>query len=474
MKKALVLAVVAALMSAPPAPRANRTTAGSVSGSRPNVVLILTDDQRFDALGHMPILRSQLVRKGLSFERYYVVNPLCCPSRATTLTGEYSHTTGVYFNSGSQGGWRAFRIHELLTIATTLHLGGYRTALIGKYLNGYDHAGHVPAGWDRWVAMLKVGYYGVPFSVDGHEVVTGSHRYSTDVLADYASDFIRSVPSRQPLFLYLTPFAPHLPAIPASRDEHALAKLKPFRPPSYNEADISDKPAYVRRHAEMSKSKRDHTDMIRRDQLRSLLAVDDLIGRVVDALKDQGRLENTLIMFASDNGFLWGEHRLPDGKNRPYEESVRVPLVARWDGHIAAGTVDDDHVVGNLDLAPTWADLAGVPLLGADGVSMAPLLTGAGAGAGTSWRKYLLIEHGENGVPAFCQIHSVRYSYVLYSTGEEELYDLQLDPYELQNRAGEAAYRSIRDEYRTQEERMCEPKPPGWNPEASLPILLGR
>jgi N-acetylglucosamine-6-sulfatase len=471
LKKALILALLAALMSAPPAPRANRTAAAQASGSRPNIVFILTDDQRFDALATMPNLRSELLQKGLSFDRYYVVNPLCCPSRATTLTGEYSHTTGVYFNSGSQGGWRAFRTHELLTIATSLHLGGYRTALIGKYLNGYDHAGHVPVGWDRWVAMLRVGYYGVPFSVDGHEVVTGSRQYSTDVLADYATSFIRSVPGRQPLFLYLAPFAPHLPAIPASRDRHALANLSRFRPPSYNEADISDKPAYVRRHPEMSKATREDTDHIRLEQLRTLLAVDDLIDRVVRTLQEQGRLENTIVMFASDNGFLWGEHRLPNGKNRPYEESVRVPLIVRWDGHVPGGTRDDQHVVGNIDLAPTWADLAGVPLLGADGVSMVPLLTGGGTAA--SWRKYLLIEHGENGVPAFCQVHSDRYSYMLYSTGEEELYDLKTDPYELQNRAGDPSLRSIQDEYRAEEERLCEPKPPGWNPTA-VSIALSR
>jgi N-acetylglucosamine-6-sulfatase len=461
LRKALIITLLGALIAVPAPPRKAPLPITPAVAGAPNIVFILTDDQRADALGRMPNVQSELVAKGMTFAKYYAVNPLCCPSRSSTLSGQYSHTTGVYFNEGKHGGWQAFRLHEPFTIATSLQLGGYSTALVGKYLNGYDNATHVPLGWTRWVAMLKTVYYGGPLSVDGQEVKTSGTTYMTDKLTDYAVDYIGSVPRAQPLFLYFAPYAPHEPATPPSRYQHSYSNIKPYRPPSYNEADRSDKPEYIKRRPPMSASRQRDTDALRTHMTQAVLPVDDAVRRIVAELQATGRLRNTLIMFASDNGFMFGEHGLPAGKNFPYEESVRIPLVARWDGRIPAGAKDGNHVVANIDLAPTWADLAGVPLLGPDGISMAPIFSGQGQ----NWRPQILIEHGSHGglrEPAWCQVHSDRYSYTQYSDGEEELYDLQTDPFELHSVADAPGYRPIRDSYHSREEQLCVPRPPGW------------
>jgi N-acetylglucosamine-6-sulfatase len=460
-RRMLAVALLVAVIGLPATRSSSHSQGLPFVAERPTIVLILTDDQRADTLSRMPILQSELVRKGMSFSRFYAVNPLCCPSRATILTGQYSHTTGVYFNEGESGGWNAFRRHEPRTIATTLQLAGYRTGLFGKYLNGYmlKDAAEVPMGWDRWVALVHVGYFGVPLSVDGTFVRTGPKEYSTDVLADYAVDFIRTAPRSQPLFVLYTPYAPHYPAVPSRQDAGRFANLEPHRPPSYNESDRSDKPRYVRQRPAMPSSQRREFDRFRIRMLETLPAVDRAIGRLLEALKDSGRLGNTLIMFASDNGYQLGEHGLL-AKNLPYEESVRIPLVARWDGHIPPGS-GDDHVVANVDLAPTWADVAGLVMAGAEGMRMTPLFSRSSI----AWRQDLLIEHGKikgTKIPAFCQIHGDRYSYVLYGTGEEELYDLETDPYQLSNLASDPAFASIRNQYRLRVSLLCLPQPPGW------------
>ncbi|MFN2591011.1 MAG: sulfatase [Actinomycetota bacterium] len=457
MRRALIIAVLAAVVAIPVPPAAHPTPAPGTDG-RPNIVLILTDDQRADQLRRMPTLQAELVAKGTTFAKAYTVNPLCCPSRATILTGQYSHTTGVYANEGSRGGWDAFRPREPLTIATALQVAGYRTALVGKYLNQYNEATHVPPGWDRWVAMTHVGYFGIPLSVDGAPVRTGRNEYATDVFADFAVEFIEGVSPEEPLFLYFAPYAPHEPADPAVRDRDAFSSLDPARPPSYDERDRSDKPAYVRRALPISSASRTRLDELRTNMLRALLAVDRSIDRIVDALRRTGRLRDTIIMFASDNGYLLGEHGL-SAKNLPYEESVRIPLVVRWDGRVRPAATDR-HVVGNVDFAPTWAALAGATLPGAEGRSLVPLFDGQDR----FWRDALLIEHGQfGGAPAFCQLHGERYSYVRYATGEEELYDLASDPYQLANVALDPAYASVRSRYRTRVALACLPRPPGWS-----------
>ena len=460
-----VVAVVALAMAASScavaASAANPADSKVAVGHAPNIVLILTNDQRFDTLWAMPTVESQLVAKGIEFTKGYISNPVCCPSRSSILTGLYSHTTGVYTNDPSQpyGGFPAF--HDGSTVSTWLHDDGYRTALIGKYLNGYSGS-YVPPGWDRWfVTWDGHGYYDYQANSDGTVTTHGSAstEYSTDVLARQATDFIGSTQDAQPLFLYFAPHAPHAPATPAPRDAHAFSKLEPNRPPNYNEADVSDKPAYIRDEPQLSGEAAAAVDRFRRDQYRTLLATDRAVASILDALTASGRISNTMIVFMSDNGMLWGEHRWAN-KLVPYEESARVPFVVRYDPLIAAPRTDG-HLVVNIDLAPTFAQLAGVDTPAVEGRSLLPLLTSSEA----PWRTDFLMEHlrmDVGGVPTYCAVHSERYVYVDYITGEEELYDLARDPFELQNEVENATYKDTLGAMRDRLEQLCRPRPPGF------------
>jgi arylsulfatase A-like enzyme len=426
-----------------------------LTDTRPNIVMILTDDQRWDTLWAMDTVQAELVDKGMSFENFFAVNPLCCPSRATILTGRYSHTHGVYFNEMPDGGWPRFQPSEPNTVAAWLDGVGYHTGLVGKYVNRYQTPSHVPPGWDRWAAMVDpYVYVGQKFSVDGTLVPTGG-AYSTDVVNRLAVNFIENAPPGQPLYLLMTPYGPHKPARPADRHDGMFQELSPHRPPNYNEPDVSDKPAYVRNRSPMSAVQRQKVDQLRIDMYESLQSVDEGVAGVLAALADTGRLSNSVIMFGSDNGSTWGEHRFPDDKNLPYEEVIRMPLVVRWDGNIPAGSTDD-HLTANLDLAQTWADLAGAAAPGAEGASLVPLFDGIALG----WRDHFLIEHGEYGPPAFCQVRSAGFSYVLYRTREEELYDLAQDPYQLTNQARNPSYQSVLQTHRGWTSQLCRPVPP--------------
>ena len=262
----------------------------------------------------------------------------------------------------------------------------------------------------------------------------------TDLLADRAVAFIDRTPASQPLFLYFAPHAPHHPATPAPGDHDSFADLPTWRPPSYDEPDVSDKPEYLRERT-LSGLGRARVDAFRLDQYRSLLAVDRAVGRIADALAASSRLENTMIVFASDNGMLWGEHRWAS-KNVPYEESIRVPLVVRYDAMTAGAARTDEHLVLNIDLAPTFAGLAGTWLPNVDGLSLVPLLRSRSFG----WRTDFLIEHlnlGSVGPPTFCAVRDERHKLVRYGNGERELYDLHADPLELRNRYDVPKYRPV-------------------------------
>jgi N-acetylglucosamine-6-sulfatase len=339
-------------------------SANAGAQAQPNIVLVLTDDQRWDTLNVMPTVQSRLVNRGVTFRNAFVTNALCCPSRATYLTGQYSHSTGVYLNTGPRGGVGSF--DDSSTIATWLHDAGYTTALIGRYLNGYIGPS-VPPGWDRWVAYSGApDYYGYALSIDGTRVSYGNAPtdYATDVIAAEAEAFIRSADG--PFFVHFSPFAPHfrlgntLEVTPANRHRDAFASLPPWRPPNYNEADVSDKPNWLRlKTPRIPHDRQAKGDTFRQEQLEALLAVDQAVGRIVDALADTGQLDNTMIMFASDNGNDWGEHRR-FSKLVPYEASIRVPLVIRYDPLVTAARAEGRLAV-NVDVAPTFAALAGTP-----------------------------------------------------------------------------------------------------------------
>lgn len=450
-----------------------RPTQGAVAGEDlPSIVLILTDDQRWDTLWAMPNVRRHLVDRGVNFTNSFVVNPVCCPSRASTLTGKYPHSTGVWGNRPPHGGFLRFRDES--TIATWLQAQGYQTALFGKYLNGYAGTTYVPPGWDHWVAFASPArlpnYYRYHLAIDGHITRFGAdpEDYSTDVLADRIVSYIQQ--TKGSLFVYFAPQAPHRPAIPAPRDVGAFSELKPWRSRSYNEANVSDKPSWLRSLLPLEGQVQQYADELRQDQLASLLAVDRAVGRIVEALAETGRLENTMIVFTSDNGFSWGEHRWV-GKLTPWEESIRVPLVVRFDP-IIEGVRSDSHLVLNVDLAPTFAQLGGIRARGAEGISLVPLLEGKQIG----WRSAVAIESmkvewvtnlvattkpgHEISIPGYCAVRTDRYKLVAYTSGELELYDLATDPFETRNRASDPSWDALVRRLEGRLQQLCDPPPP--------------
>ena len=464
------LGILGATALVPPAVRAAQP--------RPNIVLILTDDQRWDQLTRMPHVHELLMKHGVTFHDAFILNPLCCPSRATILTGLDSSHDGIWNNSPPHGGFETFTGSggDQATLATWLQSAGYRTALVGKYLNGYypGNVSYIPPGWDRWHALAlkntrngeqQGGFYDYAMSNDGRYVFHGSARsdYSTDVLAGLATAFITNAKREEPLFLYFAPRAPHAPATAADRDKNTCGGIEPNRPPSYDERNVSDKPPYVRELPHWDAATTRNWDEFHVKQCKSLHAVDDAVASIVHALSATGRLSDTLIVFLSDNGLADGEHRW-DRKTVPYEESIRTPLVVRFD-RLTGGTASaTSRLVTNLDIAPTFLDAAGISEP-TQGTSLLPLVDGSASG----WRTGFLLEHGGNvaTVPAYCGIRSNRFTYVRYSDGFEELYDLTHDPYELHNLLHEPQpsphTQDVRTRLLAETQARCDPPPPGYS-----------
>ena len=430
------------------------------TGARPSVLLIVTDDQRWDTLWSMPHVRSSIAGHGITFADAFVTNALCCPSRASILTGDLSHTTGVYRETPPFGAFSSFR--DGSTLATWLHDGGYTTGLFGKYIDAYQHAaltGYVPPGWDRWVAFVRSRYVDYKLTIDGRIETHGSEPadYSTGVLGSYAERFIRGTDG--PIFVEFAPAAPHAPATPEARFDGAFDDLEPWRPPSFDEPDVADKPSFIRELPRLDARARSDVDAFRRDQYRTLLSVDRQVQGLIDALRDTGRLNDTLIVFTSDNGLSWGEHRWVK-KEVPYEESIRVPLIVRYDPLTGSdGPATSSALALNIDIAPTIADAAGVPIA-TDGRSLLPIVRGDS----TAWRTRFLIEHmeGANPIPTYCAVRTVRHLFASYASGEQELYDLEADPFELTNVA--AAEPALADQLSGELDVLCDPAPPGYHP----------
>jgi arylsulfatase A-like enzyme len=452
------------LSSADPAEDRSPASATGGTGTRPaqpNIVVLLTDDQRRDTLPYLPIVGRLLVRHGITFTDGYVVNPVCCPSRSSILTGLYSHSTGVYTNHRPDGGFSAF--DDESTVATWLQAAGYRTGLFGKYLNQYGRDPYVPPGWDRWFATHgNGGYFDYEAVSDATVRKYGSDpaSYGTAVLRDEAVAFIEETDAGTPIFLYWAPHAPHEPATPRRSDLGTFSSLPPSRPISYDEANVEDKPEYVARHAEIDAARAAEIDRFRERQIESLQAVDRAVRAIVRALREGDRLHDTMIVFLSDNGMLWGEHRL-QGKGVPYEEAIGVPFVVRYDALVPSPR-RDDHLVLNIDLAATFAALAGAEAPAMEGRSLLPLLRDAVS----DWRTAFLVEHvgtGAGAAPTLCALHTDRYVLIRYATGEEELYDLDRDPFEIANRDGRAASSLVQRKLRRKLRRLCDPVPPGFS-----------
>lgn len=404
------------------------------TADQPNIIFILTDDLDFASARKMPRISSLLADQGASFEEAFVSHSLCCPSRSTILTGLYDHNHNVLSNKPPDGGFKKFvsEGHEENSIAVTLQEAGYQTALFGKYLNGYTAGDptHVPPGWDEWYGKLdEQKLYDYRINENGEEVSYGNETkdFYTDVLSGQVTDFVqRAAPDTRPFFMYVAPTAPHGPATPAERHKGAFSDEEPPRPPSFDEEDVSDKPSQIQSTKHISEEDASKIDDYYRQRLESMLAVDEMVGSLVQELEDAGELDNTYIFFTSDNGFEQGEHRLQKGKNQAYEESSHVPLFVRGPGVPAGSTTE--KLALNTDFAPTFADLAGTQFT-ADGRSLVPLL---GGDENLPWRTSILLER----VPTQRGYEAVRtgtYKYVEYNNGEKELYDLESDPYELDN-----------------------------------------
>ncbi|MEN9564968.1 MAG: hypothetical protein RLZZ69_164 [Cyanobacteriota bacterium] len=417
--------------------------------SKPNIIFVLTDDLDNAAIEYMPQVKSFMVDGGVSFSNYFVNVSLCCPSRATILRGQYAHNTGVYTNRKRDGSFIYLYRHglEKSTIATWLQQQGYRNAYIGKYFNGYPRKAprnYVPAGWDEWASpIFDSGYMGYSFTLNenGSFVEYGDRPedYSADVYTKKAQQFInRAANDKQPFFLYLSYFEPHQPAIPAPRHSKLFPDAFAPRTPSFDEADVGDKPKYIRELPLLSPAQKNRIDQLYQNRLRSLQAVDEGLVTLVNTLKANNQLDNTYIIFTSDNGYHLGQHRLPPEKETAYEEDIHLPLYVRGPDVPLGET--RDQIVSNVDLAPTFAELAGADTPNfVDGRSLVSLFR-RNVPPPTSWRQVLFLQHRLNRktiplIPDYKGLRTPNCTYVQYATGEQELYNLKQDPDQLQNLA---------------------------------------
>ncbi len=472
---------------------------GAASGA--NVVFILTDDMTSSELAGMPNVESLIGAQGTTFNEAYASFPLCCPSRATMLTGQYMHNHGVRGNFPPNGSWFKFRSHESSDLPVWLHDAGYYNIHIGKYLNGYslvDGTLPVPPGWNEWYGKVsedalyfdynlieKTSYAGTPRITFYGDQPTD---YQTDVFGDRAADFVNdSAVGHQPFWLNLWFNSPHGPFDPAPRDLFRLSGTPLPKLPGFNEKDVRDKPKWLRQQIKrpLRKKQINVIDDERRRQQEQLISVDQSVGKLIDALKAKGILDDTYIIFASDNGFFRGEHRIASGKYLPYDPSARVPLLIRGPG-IPKGGVSNE-LVWNGDIAQTIEQIAsGSENQGVDGRSLLPyaenpalrstrpiLLEGdtgpGGTGAESAHSSAAMaraarvhvagrrgvknldqepdaIKSGANteNAPAYRSIRTDRYEYTVYANGQTELYDMKRDPAQLRNLATDPRFRYVR------------------------------
>ncbi len=428
--------------------------AASQTPQRPNILLVLTDDQDVDSVSQMPEVRSRLVDRGTTFNRAFATTALCCPSRASILRGQYAHNHKVWTNRMPDGGFERFKElgHESSTVATWLDEAGYHTGYIGKYLNEYGSydqpTTHVPPGWDRWI-----GYQGGPYdqSVNGAFKVNDQGKIvridanteqDTDYFARKAEDYVRNRKIGNPWFLMVATNAPHEPALASERNNGTYAGRTMPTTPAFNEANISDKasiwqdnpllpdecpPDYQKKTGLQCTPE---ADEVWRDRMESLRDVDEMVGRLITALHDKGLMRDTYIILTSDNGFALYQNRV-FSKGAPYEPSQKIPLIVRGPG-VPAGHIDN-RLVANIDLAPTfarWAE-ARTPSF-VDGRSFVPILGNPDA----PWRTRLLFEHrlGNHDYDAIrTKANQVFIEYLL--TNETEYYELSRDPYQLDGEA---------------------------------------
>ena len=422
----------------PKNPTAPETTASAREGS-PNVVLVLADDLD-RALFEGSTLGPAWEPEGVSFANALATTSLCCPSRASILRGQYAHNTGLVNNMNEEpgGGARYFKESGLeeTTLATILRENGYETWFGGKYLNGHGEAGgregHVPPGWDNWRAYLDKDV------VNENGAVRNIEEHYTDWLSDEATDFLENRPDpSKPFFMQVSARDTHRPFNVPGRHRGAYPDAEAPRPPSFDELDVSDKPSWVREKGPLGEDEISEYDRRHADRLRSTLALEDLGGGLISTLSRTGELDETYVIFTSDNGYHMGIHRIRSAKWTPYTEAHEVPFVIR--GPDVAKGESFDHLAANTDIAPTTLDLARIPAPGwMDGRSLVPFLDG---NPPDTWRDALLIE-GARGTyhhrPAYAGVRRENSVYVEHANGEREYYDLEKDPHQLHNRPEDA------------------------------------
>jgi arylsulfatase A-like enzyme len=485
----------------------DRASAGPISGERPSFVVVMTDDQGLGMMRALPSVRRLLEARGVSFETAIVSYPLCCPSRASFLTGQYAHNHGAKGNSPLSGGGYKNLDQPGRNLAAWLRAGGYDTAFVGKWLNGLRSPREAPPGWDEWAGLVGAGGEGLSSYYDfdvfesaqrTRHFASAARDYQTDALTrEYALPFIADrLADADPFFLWLALHPPHdglgrddpagrrcsrgqpdqrgggQSAIPPPRYARLYRRAAVPRSPSFNERDLSDKPAFIRRRPALEPSELEKIATDHRCGLAALRAADDAVAEIVAELRRVGRLESTTIIFTSDQGLLAGEHRLR-GKNMAYEEAIRVPLLVRSPGAKPGSSVS--RPVANVDLAPTILELAGVRVPSElerpiDGVSLAGVIRGEERPPARA----ILIEGRKEPSPArsgrfkvrsYVGVRTGRYTYVEHRrdrvetvaegialeigagrTTDRELYDLRRDPFQLESRARHPAYAPVRRE----------------------------
>ena len=434
---------------------AGAAPASAQAQTRPNVLVVMTDDQTVESMRVMPNVQRLLAREGTTFAHSYASFPLCCPSRATFLSGQYGHNNRVMGNRPPQGGYG--NLDHSNTLPVWLQRAGYRTVHIGKYLNGYGRDRStpttVPPGYSEWYGSVDPStyrFYDYTLNENGRLVTYGSRPqdYQADVYSRKAVDVIRRLaPGDQPFYLKVAFLAPHsggprepddprgqATPVPALRHRNRFAAEAMPTPPSFNEADVSDKPQAIRRRPLLGPARIAAVTENYRQRLESLLAVDEAVLEMVRALEAAGELDRTLVVFTTDNGFLHGEHRVPSGKTLAYEPSARVPLILRGPG-VPRGLVHQNPVL-NVDLAPTIVDAANTRagrLL--DGRSLLSLVQYPTR----RWGRDLLLETMQ-----YTAIRTPRYLYAEHTSGERELYDLVADPHQLASRHADPALAAVR------------------------------
>ena len=432
------------------------------AAARPNVVVLETDDQTAASMWAMPTVQRLLADRGVTFDNSFVSYALCCPSRATFLTGQYAHNHGVFDNVPPTGGY--YKLRGANTLPVWLRAAGYRTIHVGKYLNDYGKRDptEVPPGWTDWHGLVDpttYQYFGFTINDDGHQhrFAPTPENYQTEVLTRKAVNQIgRASHGSKPFFLWTAFVAPHfrfgrrpsepddppeMPTpVPAPRDRNRFAAEPLPIGPSFDEADVSDKPATVRQYRRLTDSQRAAIQENYQQELETLQAVDRGVGRIVDALRQAKQLDHTLLVFTSDNGYYHGEHRLPREKVLPYEPAIRVPLVIRGPG-LPHGA-HRSQLVSNQDLAPTILDATGARAgLPQDGLSLLPLMDRPKRNLG---RDLLIEGYYPFGQPVrLAGVRTRRWFYAEYSNGERELYDLVADPDELTSRHLDPTYAAV-------------------------------